>query len=97
MRNPQKGHKVEIMTGKHQGQVGVIVGIEPSGRVLVQLPDLPYERSYAKEHLEFRGQIEEKLTTGEARRKRMQAMVKERKLCPSFPHCCAGTCGVEDA
>lgn len=94
MKNPQKGNRVEIMTGKHQGQVGKIVGIEPSGRVLVQLDGLQYERSYDKEHLEYRGRGDVQQTTGEARRKKMQAMVREGKVCPSFPHSCTGECGV---
>ena len=92
MRNPQKGNRVEIMTGKHQGQMAVIVGIEPNGRALVQIDGLPYERSYDKEHLEYRGKIEQQLTTGEARRKKMAVLVKEGKLCPSFPHMCTGKC-----
>lgn len=92
MRNPQKGNRVEIMTGKHQGQIGKVVGIEPSGRVLVQLEGLQYERSYDKEHLEFRGRGEQQLTTGESRRKRMQALIREGKMCPSYPHVCTGNC-----
>jgi hypothetical protein len=95
MRNPQKGNRVEIMTGKNQGQICTIVGIEPSGRVLVQLPGLSYERSYDKEHLEFRGRGDQQSTTGESRRKKMQAMVREGKMCPSYPHSCSGECGVE--
>jgi KOW motif len=97
MRNPQKGNKVEIMTGKHQGQMAKVVGIEPNGRVLVQIDGLPYERSYDKEHLEYRGRIEPELTNGEARRKRMALMVKEGKMCPSWPHSCSGECGVKVA
>jgi len=95
MRNPQKGNKVEITIGKHQGQTGVITGIEGNGRVLVQIQGLPYERSYDKEHLEYKGRVEEQLTTGEARRKRMQALMQQGKLCPSYPHSCTGECGVK--
>jgi ribosomal protein L24 len=97
MRNPQKGNRVEITTGKNAGQIGVVVGIEPNGRVLVQIEGLPYERSYGKEHLEYRGKVEQQLTTGEARRKRMAALVKEGKMCPSYPHACSGECGVKVA
>ena len=95
MRNPQKGNRVEIMTGKHQGQIGTVIGLEANGRALVQLPGLPYERSYAKEHLEFRGRGEQQLSTGESRRKRMQAMVAQGKMCPSYPHSCSGECGIK--
>lgn len=98
MRNPQKGNRVEITTGKHKGQVGVVTGIEGgTGRVLVQLPDLPYERSYDKDHLEYRGNIEQRLTTGEERRKKQAAMVREGKICPSWPHSCTGECGASKA
>ena len=83
------------MTGKHQGQIGVIKGIEANGRALVQLPGLPYERSYDREHLEFRGRGDQELTTGESRRKRMQVLVREGKVCPSYPHSCSGECGVK--
>lgn len=93
MRNPQKGNKVEITTGKHAGQFGVVVGVEPNGRALVQIPGLEYERSYDKEHLEFRGKGEEHLTTGAERRRRLQKAVNEGKVCPSYPHCCTGSCG----
>lgn len=96
MRNPQKGNRVEIMTGKHQGHIGVVVGIEANGRVLIKLPDLPYERSYDKEHLEYRGRIDPVLTTGESRRKRMQNLVNQGKLCPSYPHICTGECGIKE-
>ena len=99
MRNPQKGNRVEITTGKHQGMIGVITGIEGSGRALVQIPGLDYERSYDKEHLEYRGRIEQTLTTGESRRKRMQTLVAQGKMCPSYPHACSGECAaakVED-
>ena len=94
MRNPQKGNRVEIMTGKHQGQIGKVVGIEPSGRILVQLDGLSYERSYDKEHLEFRGRGEQTFTDGESRRKKLQALVSAGKVCPSYPHACSGECGV---
>lgn len=83
------------MTGKHQGQMAVIVGIEPNGRALVQIDGLAYERSYDKDHLEYRGKIEQELTTGEARRKRIAVLVKEGKVCPSYPHACTGECGVK--
>lgn len=92
MRNPQKGNRVLINTGKHAGQIATITGIEGNGRVLVQIDGLQYERSYDKEHLEYKGRVEQVLTTGEARRKREQALVRAGKMCPSFPHMCAGTC-----
>lgn len=95
MRNPQKGNRVEITTGKHAGQVGVITGIEGNGRCLVQIPGLAYERSYDKEHLEYKGRIEPELTTGEARRKKQEVLVKQGKMCPSWPHSCSGECGVK--
>jgi hypothetical protein len=92
MRNPQKGNRVEITTGKHAGQVGTITGIEGSGRCLVQIPGLPYERSYDKEHLEYKGRIEVELTSGEARRRRIALLVRQGKMCPSYPHQCNGDC-----
>jgi hypothetical protein len=92
MRNPQKGNRVEITAGKHQGQIGVIIGIETNGRALVQIPGLEYERSYDKEHLEFRGRVEQTLTTGESRRKQQAALIRAGKMCPSFPFSCFGSC-----
>jgi hypothetical protein len=80
------------MTGKHQGEIGVIIGIETTGRALVQIPGLPYERSYDKEHLEFRGRIEPQLTTGESRRKKQAALIRAGRLCSAYPHVCHGSC-----
>jgi len=94
MRNPKKGDKVEIDTGKHQGQIGVVTGVDGS-KVIVQIPGLPYERWFDKDDLAYKGRDESQITTGETRRKRQQALVKEGKLCPSWPHACSGECGVK--
>lgn len=95
MKKPRKNHKVLITTGKHQGEIGLVTFVEDD-RAMVQILNVPYERSYSFEDLEYKGYIEQVLPVGEARRKKMQLLVKEGKLCPSFPHACNGTCGVNN-
>lgn len=93
MRNPKKGDRVEINTGKHQGQIGTVTSVE-GDRIIVQIPGLPYERWFGKLELEYKGREEPILSTGDARRKRIQVLVKAGELCPSYPHACSGECRV---
>lgn len=88
-----KGDQVKINVGKHAGIVGVVTEVVDS-KINVQIPGLEFERSFYCPDLEFVGKTDLYQTSGEIRRKKMQAMVKNGLLCPSYPHVCTGSCGL---
>jgi len=98
MRKPKKGDKVAINVGKHQGSIGMVTDDSNiDGRVLVQIPGLSYERAYLATELTFQSRSDEYLTSGESRRRRLQKLVREGKVCPSWPHSCTGNCEAAQA
>ena len=95
MRVFKKGDKVVVEIGKFAGHAGTVSEVDVNGRVVVSMPNISYERAYFPTEISFKGRSEEYQTSGESRRRKLQKLVREGKVCPSYPHACTGECGVE--
>jgi hypothetical protein len=95
------GDHVEAQKGKRQGLIGKVTSTD-GDRVLVQFDGLQYEMSYAKtdvkvvrkasDDFKFSGDEVPQDFHGEKRTRAIASLVKQGKLCPSWPHQCSGEC-----
>jgi hypothetical protein len=103
------GDRVEILKGKRQGVLGKITALQ-GDRVVVEIPGVNYETSFLKADVMVRQKasrinpLEEDGTvgctplevSGEKKLRLMNYLVKNGKLCPSFPYQCTGECGIKN-
>ena len=102
----RQGDRVEILTGKRQGQIAKVTEIQDAERVRVQIEGVPYEISYLLSSLKVKikasklNPLEEDGTvgctplqvSGDKKLRLTQYLVKAGKLCPSWPYSCTGDC-----
>ena len=106
------GDKVEIVTGKRQGNAGTIIEIAPDGMLILTVEGVPYDVSYRKTDVKVTLKaskaddayhaslntpaVQLRSLHGEKKRKLSEYLVKQRMICPSFPYSCTGACGVNE-
>lgn len=100
------GDRVEILKGKRQGQIAKVTELQ-NGRVCVQLDGVDYEMSYLLEDVKIKIKaskvnhlIEDGTVgctplqvTGDKKLRLVAHLIKQGKLCPSWPYTCTGSCG----
>jgi hypothetical protein len=95
------GDQVESLNGKFQGQSGKVTGIDKE-RVLVQFDGIQYEMSFAQKDIKvikkhsddfvFKGDSVPPDFHGDKKWKVIRYLIRNKKLCPSWPYCCTGNC-----
>jgi ribosomal protein L24 len=102
----RQGDRVEILKGKRQGQIAKVTEVQGTERVLVEFEGGKYEVSYLKEDVVLRTKaskinplVEDGTVgctpfqvTGDKKLRLVAHLVKQGKLCPSWPYSCSGEC-----